>query len=69
MQIIKKEKINLKEIVKMIKQGKVLVFPTDTVYGLVCDATNKKAVEKIFKIKKRSKKKPIPIFVKNLKQD
>ena len=68
MQIIKKEKINLKEIVKMIKQGKVLVFPTDTVYGLVCDATNKKAVEKIFKIKKRSKKKPIPIFVKNLKQ-
>jgi len=57
-----------KEITKLIKQGKVIVCPTDTVYGLIADATNKKAVEKIFKIKKRSFKKPIPIFVKNINQ-
>lgn len=57
----------VKTTAKLIKQGKVIVCPTDTVYGLIADATNKKAVGKIFKIKKRRIKKPIPIFVKNLK--
>jgi len=55
------------ELVKLIKKGKILVLPTDTVYGLICDATNKISVERIFKIKKRLKKKPFPLFVKNLK--
>jgi len=71
MRILKLSQKNLKEIVeiaaKSIQQGKVLVCPTDTVYGLVCDATNEKAVEKVFKIKRRVAKKPIPIFVKDLK--
>jgi L-threonylcarbamoyladenylate synthase len=56
-----------KEAVAAIKQGKVLVCPTDTVYGLIADATNKKAVEKLFKIKKRKLNKPLPIFIKNIK--
>jgi len=63
MEIIKP---NLKKAVKSIREGKVLVCPTDTVYGLVADATNEKAVEKIYKIKKRSREKPIPIFVKDI---
>ena len=71
MKILKLSQKNLKEIVeiaaKSIQQGKVLVCPTDTVYGLVCDATNEKAVEKVFKIKRRVAKKPIPIFVKDTK--
>lgn len=54
--------------VKSIKEGRVLACPTDTVYGLICDATNKKAVEKLFQIKRRLKRKPIPIFVKNIRQ-
>lgn len=53
--------------VKLIRQGKAIVCPTDTVYGLIADATNKKAVEKVFEIKKRSEKKPLPIFVKDIK--
>lgn len=57
----------VKEIIKFIKKGKILVLPTDTVYGLITAATNKKAVEKLFKIKKRTFGKPIPIFVKNIK--
>lgn len=57
----------IKTAIKLIKQGKVIVCPTDTVYGLIADATNKKAVEKIFKIKKRKDKKPAPIFIKDLK--
>ena len=55
------------KVIKYIKQGKVIVLPTDTVYGLVADATNKKAVERILKIKNRSKEKAIPIFVKDIK--
>jgi len=58
----------IKETTEAIKQGKVVVCPTDTIYGLIADATNKKAVEKIFKIKKRTKTKPVPIFVKDLRQ-
>jgi L-threonylcarbamoyladenylate synthase len=68
MRTLKTNQLNLKEIVKSIKQGEMIVCPTDTVYGLIVDATNKKAVKKIFKIKKRSFKKPIPIFVRDLKQ-
>jgi len=66
MQTIKKNK-NIKEIVTALKNGAVLVLPTDTVYGLVCDATNKKAVKKIFDIKKRNKLKPLPVFMKDIK--
>lgn len=51
------------EVVAALKDGAVFVLPTDTVYGLVCDAKNKKSVEKIFKIKKRDKKIPLPVFV------
>jgi L-threonylcarbamoyladenylate synthase len=71
MEILKINSQNFKrvieKVIKFIKEGKVIVFPTDTVYGLIANATDKKAVEKIFKIKKRKKGKEIPIFVKDLK--
>jgi len=67
MRIIQEDKENIKEIVTALKNGAVLVCPTDTVYGFVCDATNKKAVEKIFKIKKRDKSKSLPVFVGDVK--
>jgi len=71
MKILKLSSKNFKEIIKIttesIREGKVIVCPTDTVYGLICDATNEKAVKKIFKIKKRPKGKPISIFVKDIK--
>lgn len=57
---------NLEEVISVIKSGGVVVFPTDTIYGFICDASNEKSVEKIFKIKKRNLKKPIPVFVKNI---
>ena len=55
------------EIVDIIKNGGVIAMPTDTVYGLVCDATNKEAVRKVFTIKKRKENKPIGIFINNIK--
>ncbi len=42
-------------------------MPTDTVYGFIADATNKKAVAKIYKIKQRPKDKPLPVFVSGVK--
>ena len=66
MEVVKINQINLEEILQSLKKGKVIVCPTDTVYGLVCDATNKKAVEKTFRIKNRDKKKPLPVFVKDI---
>lgn len=57
----------VEKAVRVIKKGGVAVFPTDTVYGLLADAGNKKAVGKIFKIKKRPKTKPLAIFVKDIK--
>ena len=40
--------------IKVLKEGGIILYPTDTVWGLGCDATNEKAVEKIFKIKQRA---------------
>lgn len=64
MEIIKPK---FKKALEAIREGKVLVCPTDTVYGLICDAKNKKAVERLYKIKKRPQNKLIPIFVKDIK--
>jgi len=60
-------KLNLLKTIKALRRGMVLVCPTDTVYGLVCSANNKKAVERIYKIKKRPKNKLLPIFVRDVK--
>lgn len=57
----------INEVMKVIKKGGVIICPTDTVYGLMADATNEKAVKKVFQIKKRTFQKPIPLFVKDLK--
>lgn len=49
-----------------IRGGDIVVLPTETVYGLGADATNKLAVEKIFKAKNRPSKNPLIIHVENL---
>lgn len=64
-----RENINKEEVkssIKMLKEGKILVVPTDTVYGICSDATNEKAVEKIFRIKNRDKNNPLNILVSSV---
>ena len=48
--------------VQSIKDGGVVIFPTDTVYGIGCNPYDKNAIDKIFKIKKRDKTKQLPIL-------
>lgn len=42
----------MKQIVECLRDGGIIIYPTDTVYGMGCDVFNKSAVEKICKIKK-----------------
>jgi len=47
----------------IINQGGIVVFPTDTVYGIGCDPYNKESVRKIYEIKSRDISKPLPVLV------
>jgi len=57
----------LNEATDILKNGGLVICPTDTVYGFLADVSNKKAVDKIFKLKKRPRSKPLPVFVKDIK--
>lgn len=61
-----KEKNAAKVASEFLQAGKIISFPTDTVYGLAVDASNNKAVDALYKFKKRDLQKPIAIFLKDL---
>jgi L-threonylcarbamoyladenylate synthase len=48
---------DIKNCIKALESGGVILYPTDTIWGLGCDAFNEKAVEKIFAVKQRPKQK------------
>ncbi len=56
----------VKQIVECLKSGGVIVYPTDTTYGLGCDIFNAKAVKRIFQIKQRDKNKPFSFICNDL---
>lgn len=58
---------SIQKAVAILRAGGVIVYPTDTAYGLGADATNIEAVEKIFAIKNRSNN-PIPVIVADIEQ-
>ena len=55
----------IKKAVEVLKNGGIILYPTDTIWGLGCDATNPEAVEKIYKIKNRSETKSMIILLNN----
>tara|TARA_B100001167_G_scaffold54752_1_gene31915 strand:- start:59 stop:658 length:600 start_codon:yes stop_codon:yes gene_type:complete len=54
--------IDIQKAVKIINKGGIVIFPTDTVYGIGCDPYNQKGVLSLYKIKKREKTKPFPVI-------
>jgi L-threonylcarbamoyladenylate synthase len=54
---------NLPAVVEALKRGGVIVFPTETLYGLGADALNDAAVDKVFQLKGRDRRNPIPVLV------
>ena len=65
------KKINNKtinEAVELLQKGKLIGFPTETVYGLGADATNQKAILKIYKNKQRPKSNPLIVHIETIEQ-
>ncbi|SDV99870.1 L-threonylcarbamoyladenylate synthase [Aequorivita viscosa] len=60
-------KNEIENALAVLKKGGIILYPTDTVWGIGCDATNSEAVEKIFKLKKRSDKKSMICLVNDYK--
>lgn len=56
----------LKEAVRVLKEGGVILYPTDTIWGIGCDATNEAAVERVYKIKRRSESKSLVLLACDL---
>lgn len=53
----------MNDVLSSINKGEIILYPTDTVWGLGCDATNEKAVSNIYKIKKREASKSLIVLV------
>ena len=56
---------DLQKCLTVLENGGVILYPTDTVWGLGCDATNENAVALIYKLKQRNEKKSMIIFLEN----
>lgn len=57
----------IRKVVDILKNGGIIVYPTDTAYGIGCDLFNKRGIEKIYEIKRRSTKQPFSFICADLK--
>lgn len=64
---INPEQRKIDRVVDLLRQGGVIAYPTDTIYGIGCDITNKKAIERVYQIKQRPKHKPFSFICSDLK--
>jgi len=55
----------IKNAVEVLKNGGLILYPTDTVWGIGCDATNENAIERIYKLKGRDSKKSLIVLLDN----
>lgn len=57
----------IKKVVDCLKKGGIVAYPTDTYYGIGCDILNKKAIEKVYRLKNRNKNQPFSFICSGLK--
>ncbi len=57
------EKEDMQEALRVLQAGGVILYPTDTVWGIGCDATNEQAVQRIFQIKQRAEAKAMLVLL------
>ena len=57
----------IRKATDVLRDGGIIIYPTDTVYGLGCDLSNKRGIEKIYEIKRRNKKRPLSFVCSDLK--
>jgi len=58
-----REKIH--KAVEVLKEGGIILYPTDTIWGIGCDATNEEAIDKVYKLKNRIETKSMLVLVEN----
>jgi len=58
--------ISSEKLQELIEAGKIFIYPTDTIYGIGCNALNEEAVNKIREIKNRDKEKPLSIIAPSI---
>jgi|TARA_B100001094_G_scaffold333326_1_gene410721 L-threonylcarbamoyladenylate synthase len=63
---LNKKKLDVFTSAEWLKSGKILAHPTESIWGLGCDAFNKRSVEKIFSLKKRDKKKNLIVLADSI---
>ena len=56
---------DIKKALEVIKNGGIILYPTDTIWGIGCDATNEKSVSRIYQIKKREDSKSMLVLMEN----
>lgn len=54
------------EVLSVLRSGGTILYPTDTVWGIGCDATNEAAVAKVYEIKRRSEAKALVLLAENM---
>jgi len=57
---------NINHICTLLKEGKIILCPTDTIWGLSCDIFHEQSVNRIYQIKNRDRNKPFIILVNNI---
>jgi tRNA threonylcarbamoyl adenosine modification protein (Sua5/YciO/YrdC/YwlC family) len=57
----------IKQVVEILANGGIIVYPTDTFYGIGCDLLNKASIEKIYHLKRRSQHQPFSFICNDLK--
>lgn len=57
---------NLENTVEVLKKGGILIFPTDTAFGIGCRIDNDLAVKRLFEIRRRPENKPTPVLVDSI---
>jgi L-threonylcarbamoyladenylate synthase len=56
---------SIEQSLKILRNGGIILYPTDTIWGIGCDATNAVAIQRIYQLKKREEKKSMIILVDN----
>lgn len=54
---------DIKKCLEVLKQGGIILYPTDTIWGIGCDATNEAAVKKVYELKKRADNKAMLVLL------
>lgn len=58
---------DIKKAIKVLNKGGIVIFPTDTAYAIGCRIDNQKAVERLFKIRRRPKTQAVPVLIDTIK--